>query len=55
MQMAKLAGIHTVPFGLMQIKPDNTYAYITKRIHRTHTDNLGIEKLAIEDFCQFEN
>lgn len=55
MQMAKLAGIHTVPFGLMQIKPDNTYAYITKRIDRIHTDNLGIEKLAMEDFCQLEN
>lgn len=54
MQMAKHAGIHTVPFGLIKIKLDNTYAYITKRIDRIHIDGK-IKKLAMEDFCQLEN
>lgn len=54
MQMARFAGIHTVPFALMKIESDHTYAYITKRIDRIHIDGK-IEKLAMEDFCQLEN
>ncbi|MDE7212949.1 MAG: HipA domain-containing protein, partial [Anaeroplasmataceae bacterium] len=54
MQMARLVGIRTVPFALMQMKSENTFAYITKRIDRKFT-NHSVEKLAMEDFCQLEN
>lgn len=54
MQMAKFAGIHTVPFALIQT--GNTLAYITKRIDRVYSNQKkAIEKKAMEDFCQLEN
>ncbi|MDE6661653.1 MAG: HipA domain-containing protein, partial [Anaeroplasmataceae bacterium] len=54
MQMARLVGIRTVPFALVQMKSDNSLAYITKRIDRKIINN-SVEKLAMEDFCQLEN
>ncbi len=45
MKMAELAGISTVPNGL--IKVDDEYAYITRRIDRAKD-----KKYAMEDFCQ---
>ncbi len=52
MKMAKVSGIQTVPFALIEIFNSEKFAYITKRIDRTFTDN--IKKLAMEDFCQLD-
>ncbi len=49
MQMAKISGIKTVPFALIRMQSDNTYAYITKRIDRKNG-----QMLAMEDFCQLD-
>ena len=51
MQMARISGIKTVPFGLLKIPTtDVVYAYITKRIDRQNK-----QILAMEDFCQLSN
>ncbi len=55
MQMAKYAGIRTVPFALIQMHTDQTLVYITKRIDRIYSSQKSIEKKAMEDFCQLEN
>ena len=47
MSMAKESGIKTVPFGLLYLPAQNSFAYITKRI-----DRAGGQTLAMEDFCQ---
>ena len=47
MNMAKITGIRTVPFALVNL--DSGYAYITKRIDRSDG-----KLLAMEDFCQLE-
>lgn len=51
MCMADAVGIATVPHALIQ--NGNTYAYITKRIDRVLCKD-GVEKLAMEDFCQLD-
>ncbi len=51
MQMAKTAGIKTVPFALVNLS--GQFAYITKRIDRVK-QNDGVKMLAMEDFCQLE-
>ncbi|MGN0650490.1 MAG: HipA domain-containing protein [Oscillospiraceae bacterium] len=51
MSLADEAGISTVPHAL--VKSGGSYAYITKRIDRV-TDESGVKKLAMEDFCQLE-
>ena len=48
MSMAEAAGITTVPHAL--INRGSEVAYITKRVDRT----AGMEKLAMEDFCQLD-
>lgn len=51
MSMAKIAGIATVPYALLNSKGD--IAYITKRIDRIISkDHIGM--LAMEDFCQLD-
>lgn len=50
MQMARSAGVKTVPFALIRLTGDDTFAYITKRIDRTAEG----EKIAMEDFCQLD-
>lgn len=52
MQMAKISGIQTVPFALIEIFDTQNFAYITKRIDRIFTPQF--KKLAMEDFCQLE-
>lgn len=52
MSMADKAGIATVPHAL--IKSGASYAYITKRIDRVFGKDTGVEKLAMEDFCQLD-
>ena len=52
MRIAKVAGVQTVPFGL--IKTGDSYAYITKRIDRDVEDDK-VKKYAMEDFCQLSN
>lgn len=52
MRIAKVAGVQTVPFGL--IKTGDSYAYITKRIDRDVEDDK-VNKYAMEDFCQLSN
>ena len=47
MQMAQVAGIKTVPYGLLHYS--QTFAYITKRIDRENG-----KMLAMEDFCQLD-
>ena len=47
MSMAEATGIKTVPFALIRL--NNSLSYITKRIDRD-----GINKLAMEDFCQLD-
>lgn len=57
MQMAKAAGIATVPFALIRIGGDpGSMAYITKRIDRILPSKKQPEMhmLAMEDFCQLE-
>ena len=49
MDISALAGVKTVPHGLIEI--DSQYAYITKRIDRLRTKS-GMVKRAMEDFCQ---
>lgn len=49
MQMAKTSGIITVPFGMLKLSPQNSFAYITRRI-----DRKGKQMLAMEDFCQLD-
>ena len=49
MDISALAGVKTVPHGLIEI--DSQYAYITKRIDRLRT-KTGMVKRAMEDFCQ---
>ena len=49
MNLAKIAGIKTVPNALVQLY--DGFAYITKRIDRNATKN-GTELFAMEDFCQ---
>lgn len=49
MDISKLAGVHTVPHGLVRLNDE--YAYITKRIDRNVTKKI-VEKYAMEDFCQ---
>ncbi|MDD5292700.1 MAG: HipA domain-containing protein [Candidatus Izemoplasmatales bacterium] len=51
MCMADAVGIATVPHALIQ--NGNVYAYITKRIDRVFSKK-GVEKLAMEDFCQLD-
>jgi len=51
MQMAKITGIKTVPFAL--INTSNQFVYITKRIDRVKKKNI-VNMLAMEDFCQLE-
>lgn len=53
-QMAKTAGIKTVPFAL--IKQGDKLAYITKRIDRPGTGSAKKQgqMLAMEDFCQLD-
>lgn len=48
MKLAEIAGINTVPNGLIRLA--GKYAYITKRI-----DRQGDEMYAMEDFCQLSN
>lgn len=52
MQMAKQAGIKTVPFALIKMN-NSELAYITKRIDRVQADGKT-QMLAMEDFCQLE-
>lgn len=53
MTMAKLVGIHTVPFAL--IKQGKGVAYITRRIDRLYSgNNKEMKMLAMEDFCQLD-
>lgn len=49
MNLAKIAGIKTVPNALVQLY--DGLAYITKRIDRKSSKN-GTELFAMEDFCQ---
>lgn len=49
MDVAEAAGIKVVPHGLIDI--DGEWAYITKRVDRKILRS-GVEKLAMEDFCQ---
>lgn len=51
MSMAEMAGIITVPHGL--IDGDMGRAYITKRIDRVIKKD-SVKKLAMEDFCQLD-
>ena len=51
MSMAERTGISTVPHALIREK--GTAAYITKRIDRI-SDETGVKKLAMEDFCQLD-
>ncbi len=51
MQMAKITGIKTVPFALINLS--NQYSYITKRIDRIKQKDK-VNMLAMEDFCQLE-
>ena len=50
MRIAKVAGVQTVPFGL--IKTGDSYAYITKRIDRDVEDDK-VKKYAMEDFANY--
>ncbi len=54
MLTARAFGIETVPFGLIPLA-DHSLAYITRRVDRawpvTQTPK-GLEKIAMEDFCQ---
>jgi serine/threonine-protein kinase HipA len=54
MHLAEKAGIRTVPHALVKMNAeDETYAYITKRIDRSHSRNHDpMEMYAMEDFCQ---
>ncbi len=52
MQMAKQAGIKTVPFALIKMN-NSELAYITKRIDRVQADGKT-QMLAMEDFCQLD-
>ncbi len=52
MHLAQIAGIRTVPHGL--VKMQDTYAYITKRIDRS-IENGVLYMYAMEDFCQLSN
>ena len=52
MRLSEIAGIQTVPHGLIRI--DGSYAYITKRIDRDITKNV-VKLYAMEDFCQLSN
>ena len=52
MRLAEIAGIQTVPHGLLRF--GNDYAYITKRIDRNIANN-AISLYAMEDFCQLSN
>jgi len=49
MRLAKIAGIQTVPHGL--VKVNKKYAYITKRIDRDIKNDI-VKLYAMEDFCQ---
>lgn len=51
MQMAKVTGIKTVPFALINLSKQ--YTYITKRIDRIKQKD-NVKMLAMEDFCQLE-
>lgn len=51
MYLAKISGIKTVPFALMEM--NGTYAYITKRVDRLVNKDHA-DKLAMEDFCQLD-
>ena len=53
MSMARLSGIKTVPFALLNDGGNNEPAYITKRIDRKLglKDN-AVQMFAMEDFCQ---
>ena len=50
MSMAEMAGIKTVPNGL--IVSGGVYSYITKRIDRNIDDAGNVQMYAMEDFCQ---
>ncbi|MDD3334652.1 MAG: HipA domain-containing protein [Eubacteriales bacterium] len=52
MSMADKAGIATVPHALIQL--GDHVAYITKRVDRVKTADGGIQRLAMEDFCQLD-
>ncbi|MBN1623558.1 MAG: HipA domain-containing protein [Clostridia bacterium] len=52
MRLAEMAGISTVPNGL--VKLNDRYAYITKRIDRDISGNSA-KLYAMEDFCQLAN
>ena len=52
MEMADASGISTVPHALIQ--KNGIYAYITKRVDRIF-DEVGVHKLAMEDFCQLDH
>ncbi|HPQ46169.1 MAG TPA: HipA domain-containing protein [Clostridia bacterium] len=52
MHLADIAGIKTVPHGL--VKLNGRYAYITKRIDRNISGNTA-KLYAMEDFCQLSN
>ncbi|MCI5688605.1 MAG: HipA domain-containing protein [Emergencia sp.] len=49
MRLAAIAGIKTVPHGLVKIQDE--YAYITRRIDRI-IDEESVQMYAMEDFCQ---
>ena len=49
MRLARIAGVKTVPHGLVKIHDE--YAYITRRIDRL-IDGDSVELYAMEDFCQ---
>ena len=49
MDISELAGVRTVPHGLIRLNDE--YAYITKRIDRNITKKKAT-KYAMEDFCQ---
>ncbi|MBP7408840.1 MAG: HipA domain-containing protein [Flavobacteriales bacterium] len=52
MHMAELAGIRTVPHGLLSMK-DGTLAYITRRVDRVgKPGGRKMKKLHMEDMCQ---
>ena len=57
MDMARTAGIKTVPFGLIN-STDGKYAYITKRVDRDikrERSGVQVTKNAMEDLCQLSH